>query len=87
MKNIDDKQIPKVHLVVKGFEDQTSHILKDSPTCSKGLRFVLALIARNKWKINSIDMKTAFLQGKKIDREIFILLTKEANTSNVWCLK
>ena len=53
MKNIDDKQIPKACLAVKGFEEQTSDILKDSPTCSKeGLRFVLALIAHNEWKIN-----------------------------------
>ena len=68
MKNIDDKQIPKARLVVKGFEEQTSDILKDSPTCAKeGLRFVLTLIAHNEWKINSIDIKTAFLQGKEID--------------------
>ena len=34
MKNISDEQILKACLVVKGFE-QTSYILKDSPTCSK----------------------------------------------------
>ena len=62
MKNIDDKQIPKVCLVVKGFEEQTSDILKDSLTCSKeGLRFVLTLIAHNEWKITSVNIKTVFL--------------------------
>ena len=45
------------------------------------MHFVLALIAHNEWKI------TAFLQGEEIDRELFILPTKEANKSNVWCLK
>ena len=88
MKNIDNKQIPKAHLVVEGFEEQASDILKDSPTCSKkGLRFVLALITHNEWKINPIDIKTAFLQSEETDRELFILPPKEANTSNVWCLK
>ena len=48
MKNIDDEQIPKACLVVKGFQEKTSDILKDSPTCPKeGLHFVLALIAHN----------------------------------------
>ena len=65
MKNIDDKQLAKACL---GLEEQTSDILKDSPTCSKeGLRFVLALIAHNESKINSINIKTAFLQGEEID--------------------
>ena len=60
MKNVDDMQIHKACLVVQGFEEQTSDILKDLPTCSKeDLRFVLALIA-HEWKINSIDVKTAF---------------------------
>ena len=48
MKNVNDKQVLKARLVVKGFEEQNSDILKDSPTCSKeGLRFVLALIVHN----------------------------------------
>ena len=88
MKNVNDKQVPKARLVAKGFEEQNSDILMNSPTCSKeGLRFVLALIVHNEWKINSIDIKTAFLQGEDIDRELFILPPKEANTCNVWRLK
>ena len=77
MKNIDNKQIPKARLVVEGFEEQASDILKDSPTCSKkGLRFVLALITHNEWKINPIDIKTAFLQSEETDLELFILPPK-----------
>ena len=68
MKNIDDKQIRQARLVVKGFEKLTSDILKDSPTCSReGLHFVLALIAHNEKKINSINIKTAFSQGEETD--------------------
>ena len=68
IKNNDDKQIPKAPLVAKSFEEQTSDILKDSPTCSReGLHFVLALIAHNEKKINSINIKTAFSQGEETD--------------------
>ena len=63
-------------------------ILKDSPTCFKeGLRSVFALIAHNDWKMNPINIKTAFLQGEEIDWELAILPPKEANKSKVWCLK
>ena len=88
MKQIDQNQVPKAHLVVKGFEEQTSEILKDSPTCSKeSLRLILSTIAHNKWKINAVDIKTAFLQGEEIDRELCMLPLKEANTNNMWHLK
>ena len=40
-----------------------------------------------KWKLNAIDIKTAFLQSDKIDREIYVIPPKEANTTNVWQLK
>ena len=87
IKNIDDKQIPKACIVAKSFEEQTSNILKDSPTCfNKGLSFAVILIAHHEWKINSIDI-TAFLQGEEIDQDFFILPPTEANTSNVWSLK
>ena len=87
MKNTDDKQIPKTHLIVKGFEEQKSDILKDSSTCSKGLCFVLTLIAHNELEINSINIKTAFLQGEETDRDTFFLPLQEANMSSIWCLK
>ena len=36
MKDVDNQQIPKARLVVKGFEEPSKdEILKDSPTCSK----------------------------------------------------
>ena len=65
----------------------TKNKLKDSPTCSKeALRITLALIAQKKWKLNVIDIKTAFLQGEEIDRKVFVMPPKEAET-NVWLLK
>ena len=41
-----------------------------------------------KWSINSIDIKAAFLQGKSIDRELFLKPPKEADSKgSLWKLK
>ena len=45
------------------------------------------VIAQEKWKLNSIDIKTAFLQGENIDRELYVLPPTEANTDKIWFLK
>lgn len=75
----DSQQTPKARLVIKGFEEPTKDkISKDSPTCSKeNLRVVLSAIAQNKWKLNSIDTKAAFVQRDNIDRELYLLPPKE----------
>ena len=88
VKESNSQQIPKARLVVKGFEEPSKdEFLKDSPTCSKEtLRVVLFIGAQNKWRLNSIDIKTAFLQGENIDRELYILPPKEANTDKIWRL-
>ena len=79
MKETNNQQTPKTRLVVKGFEEPTKdEVLKDSPTCSKeNLRVVLSAIAQNKWKLNSIDTKAAFVQRDNIDRELYVLPAKE----------
>ena len=89
MKDVDNQQIPNARLVVKGFEEPSKdEILKDSPTCSKEiLRVVLSIIAQKKWKLNSIDIKAAVLQGENFDREIYVLPPKEDNTNKIWLLK
>ena len=41
---------------------------------------VVVLIAKQKWRLNVIDIKTAFLQKEKIDKKIFATPPKEAET-------
>ena len=42
---------------------------------------------RKRWELNSIDIKTAFLQGEKIQREVFVRPPKEANVpGKIWKL-
>ena len=52
------------------------------------MRLVLFVASSMDWKINSIDIKAAFLQGKPIDRELFLKPPKEAFADRkVWRLK
>ena len=80
----------KARLVARGFEEsQIEEIPKDSPTCdSESLRVVLAVLAQRGWKPCTMDIKTAFLQGSGIERNLFIKPPKEANCNGtVWKLQ
>ena len=85
-KMIDGIPSIKARLVAKGFQEQQL-VRGDSPTCSReGVRISLAIISSNNWILNSLDIKTAFLQGGPIDREVFVIPPKEAMTNKIWKL-
>ena len=88
-KYIDGKMSTKARLVARGFEEDSTLIRTDSPTCMReSLRIVLAIAACKEWSVNSIDIKAAFLQEKPIDRDIFLRPPIEANaTGKLWKLK
>ena len=44
---------------------------------------VLALSATNHWKIKSVDIKSAFLQGRPIEREVTVKPPREAGTAKL----
>ena len=79
----------KARLVARGFEEaEMEKIRKDSPTCGKdSLRLCLTIMASMGWQINSLDVKAAFLQGSPIERDVYIVPPKEANTEKLWKLK
>ena len=78
----------KARLVARGFEEMSSNLKTDSPTCSKeSLRLLLAIISSNGWKLHSLDVKSAFLQGAPLERDVFIKTPKEAKTSCLWKMK
>ena len=79
----------KPRLVARGFEKNNEELMKDSATCSKeSLHFIFAIMATRKWKIHSIDIKAAFLQGRPIDRKVYLLPPVEAEVENtIWELK
>ena len=72
----------------RGFEEiEKDEIRKDSPTCCKeNFRLILSLVITKNWKINSLDIKSAFLHSQPILRDIFVKSPKDVNTTNLWQL-
>ena len=80
--------ITKARLVARGFEEETSNMRKDSPTCSKeAVRLVLALSSTKGWECHSLDVKAAYLQGNSINREVFLMPPPEYYNGKLWRLR
>lgn len=48
-----------------------SDLQKDSPTCAtESLRLLVAVICQKQWKPHSKDIKSAFLQGMSLSRDV-----------------
>ena len=78
---------PKARLVARGFqEDSWNTFDKESPTVSKDtLRTLLPTI---NWNLKSIVIKTAFLQGEFLKRDVYLKPPPEAHCDNkqIWKL-
>ena len=73
MKETNEGFTPKARLVACGFEeDNQDEIVEESLTCSKdSLRIISAITAQKGWYLRSIDIKTAFLQGETLQRNVY----------------
>ena len=78
----------KARLVVRGFEEEI-HPQSDSPTASKdSFKIFLALAANQGFPIKVMDAKSAFLQGTKLERDVYMEPPIEVKKSGiVWKLK
>ena len=78
----------RARLVARGFEDMSVY-RKDSPTVAKSsMRMIIAVSVSRGWQVKTTDIKSAFLQGKKMEREVFIKPPKEAGKQGcLWRLK
>ena len=79
----------KARLVVRGFEEEFK-MPRDSPTVGKGtMRIFLAISSINNWTIKTTDIKSAFLQGREIRRDVYVKPPKEGDTAKgiIWKLK
>ena len=66
----------KARLVVRGFEEEFM-MRKDSPTVVKGtMRIFLAIVSCRNWIVKTTDIRSAFLQGKELRRDVYINLVK-----------
>ena len=79
-------KLVKARLVAKGYQE--SNVSRtDSPTCGKSnLRMILTIAATNKWKVCSLDIKSAFLQGRELEREVYVKPPKEYDDGYLWKL-
>ena len=75
-------------MVGRGIEEDVDQIRSDSPTCLKeSLRILLTVASTMDWKLVSLDIKCAFLQGYPIQRDLFVRPPKEAGAIGcVWKL-
>lgn len=79
----------RARLVARGFEDE-GVMRKDSPTVGKRvIRLMISIAASKGWPIKTTDIKSAFLQGKIMDRDVYLIPPKEAylDKGKLWKLK
>ena len=79
----------KARLVAKGFEEKGRDLSIDAPTSApKTLKVCVAKISEKGWKIHSLDIKTAYLQGDEIKRTIYLRPTLDARErGGLWRLR
>ena len=82
-------KVIKARLVARGFEEELEEsITSESPTCSKEvLRIALFVILMMQWSCNTMDIKSAYLQGQGINREVYLQPPPEFFKGKVWKLK
>ena len=89
-KKQDGKNQPlKARLCMRGdLEKGKDKIRADSPTASKeALKLALIIAANEGFEVKSADIKSAFLQGKRVEREIFVKPPPEAKADGkLWLL-
>jgi hypothetical protein len=78
----------RARLVARGYEDK-QFMERESPTIGKtAMKIILTVVASKQWEIKTTDIKSAFLQGKEIERDVFIKPPKEAKAKGkLWKLK
>ena len=80
----------KARLCMRGDRELDSqNIRADSPTTHKdSLKLALSIAPNENFDIISADIKSAFLQGKSLDRKVYVIPPAEANASGVlWQLE
>ena len=83
-KVIGKERSVKARLTIRGDQEETDGVRKDSPTVRKSNIKIFTLIAaRERWDIKTSDVASAFLQGIEIDRNVFVLPPKERRIPNV----
>ena len=78
----------RARLTARGFQEE-GEFPTDSPTVQKhSIKVLLAIATTEGWDIKTTDISSAFLQGDKMDRFVFVKPPRESNLSNkLWLLE
>ena len=69
----EGKAVCKVRLVARGFEEYNNQLQTEASTClPETLKLCIAKILQEGWTVKSITVKTSYLQGNRIDREVYL---------------
>ena len=79
----------RARLTARGFEEPEK-VASDSPTIDKcNVRLVMAICESKCWVLETSDVKSAFLQGHDLDRDVHIQPPAEAGVpkGKLWKLR
>jgi hypothetical protein len=79
----------RARLVARGYEEE-HEVPSDSPTVDKAsIRLILMICASRKWIVRTSDVKSAFLQGRELDRHVVMKPPREAGIpkGKLWKLR
>ena len=87
--NPDGTKRTKARLVARGFEEQLVDKRVDSPTASRqSLRLIFMAASTMEWELHSLDIASAFLQGKELERRVLVRPPDELlEEGKLWKLK
>ena len=80
--------LSRARLVAQGYEEPEP-IQKDSPTVGRdGFCTFLFIVFNHQWQVKTTDIKSAFLQGQPLERDVYIDQPKEAKVKEgiIWHL-
>ena len=73
----------KARLCVRGFEEDM-YPQSDSPTASgETMKLFLTVCANQGFKLKSLDVTSAFLQGEKLERDVFMIPPLEVRKDGI----
>ena len=83
-KIVNGTRTVKARLTIRGDQEESDSIRKDSPTVRKGnIKIFTVIAAMERWDIKTSDVASAFLQGVEIDRDVYVVPPKEKRVPKV----
>ena len=88
-KMIDGKPGVKARLAVRGDQENTDDLRTDSPTISKvNIKLFFLIAVSKQWAVNTCDVRSAFLQGSPLERDVYVRPPKERKIQGIlWKMK